>query len=238
MLPLFIDDGSHVLPYRPFTPILTHMTGDPAKSYGVRVRKRPESTSSPLFSQAARRWIDECATDHACSAYGDQATECLFRHGPHQLIDLHAFGIGADDARIIHTMSPMKDLKYATRSYCWGRDMPAGSKTTTQNIDKREQRLEFLALPQTLKDAFTVSRGLTIQYLWIDALCIFQDSEKDWNLESSKMADIYARSLVTIAADLSLDCTDGFLGSPALGAKSCFDYLIELPSTPHSGAIS
>lgn len=132
----------------------------------------------------------------------------------------------------------MEDLNYAALSYCWGRGMPADSKTKTQNIDKRGQRLEFLALPQTLKDAFTVSRGLTIQYLWIDALCIFQDSEKDWNLEPSKMTDVYARSLVTIAAHLSLDCIDGFLGSPALGAKSCFEHLIEIPSTLHSGAIS
>lgn len=142
------------------------MTGDPATSYGVRVRKRLESTSSPLFFQAAGRWIDECATDHACSAYGDPDTECLFRHGPHRLIDLNAFGTGVDDVRVIHTMSSMEDLNYAALSYCWGRGMPADSKTKTQNIDKRGQRLEFLALPQTLKDAFTVSRGLKIQSLW------------------------------------------------------------------------
>ncbi len=37
-------------------------------------------------------------------------------------------------------------------------------------------------------------------YIWIDALCIMQDSRADWHLESTKMGDIYANSYCNIAA--------------------------------------
>jgi hypothetical protein len=37
-------------------------------------------------------------------------------------------------------------------------------------------------------------------YIWIDSLCIIQDQQEDWQIESSKMGDVYRNSLFTIAA--------------------------------------
>jgi hypothetical protein len=53
-----------------------------------------------------------------------------------------------------------------------------------------------------------------IRYLWIDALCIIQNDigEQDWYTESGKMRHIYSNALVSIAADVSENCTYGFLG--------------------------
>ncbi|KAJ9659255.1 hypothetical protein H2198_003259 [Neophaeococcomyces mojaviensis] len=45
-----------------------------------------------------------------------------------------------------------------------------------------------------------ISRGLEIQHLWIDALCIFQEDESDWLEQSSQMSHIYGSSTVTIAS--------------------------------------
>jgi hypothetical protein len=66
-------------------------------------------------------------------------------------------------------------------------------------------------MPMTFKDAIMVTRNLGIRYLWIDSLCILQDSEADWAIEASRMADIYRYSTLTIAASSSMDCTKGFL---------------------------
>jgi hypothetical protein len=65
--------------------------------------------------------------------------------------------------------------------------------------------------PQSFRDAIIVTQRLHIQYLWIDALCILQDSVQDWQVESSKMSNIYLNSFLTIAAANSADCHSGFL---------------------------
>jgi hypothetical protein len=41
---------------------------------------------------------------------------------------------------------------------------------------------------------------LELEYIWIDSLCIIQDSEADWLEESGKMASIYSDAYITIAA--------------------------------------
>ena len=47
----------------------------------------------------------------------------------------------------------------------------------------------------------TVSLGF--QYIWIDALCIIQDSQLDWLKEGGFMADIYTNSSCTLSATAS-----------------------------------
>ena len=53
-------------------------------------------------------------------------------------------------------------------------------------------------LPQTFVEAIKVTRDLGQSYLWIDSLCILQDCSVDWELESSKMAGIYANAVCTL----------------------------------------
>jgi hypothetical protein len=45
--------------------------------------------------------------------------------------------------------------------------------------------------------------------LWIDSLCIIQDSHEDWEAEAAKMGDIYRRALFTISAAKSKDGNGG-----------------------------
>jgi Heterokaryon incompatibility protein (HET) len=55
---------------------------------------------------------------------------------------------------------------------------------------------------------------LGIRYLWIDSLCIIQDSKEDWSYEASLMGQYYQNSAVTIAAVGAEDGNDGlFVGS-------------------------
>lgn len=55
-------------------------------------------------------------------------------------------------------------------------------------------------LSKTLQDAMLLARGLGIRYIWIDTLCIIQDSVADWRNESARMGDVYKNSVCTIAA--------------------------------------
>jgi hypothetical protein len=69
-------------------------------------------------------------------------------------------------------------------------------------------------LPQTIQDAIEVTRGMRMKYLWVDALCIVQDSEEDKVRNLSVMHLTYQNSLLTIVAARASSAEHGFLGSP------------------------
>jgi Heterokaryon incompatibility protein (HET) len=69
------------------------------------------------------------------------------------------------------------------------------------------------ALPRTFQDAIAVARELSIPYIWIDSLCIVQDSPEDWKQESGLMASVYSNSYLNIAATGSSDSSQPFLSS-------------------------
>jgi hypothetical protein len=48
-------------------------------------------------------------------------------------------------------------------------------------------------------------------YLWIDSLCIIQDSKEDWANECSHMAGVYTNSYLTIAAVSCKDSLEEFI---------------------------
>lgn len=73
----------------------------------------------------------------------------------------------------------------------------------------RMTRLPLGILPRTIRNALQIIRTFHIRYLWVDALCIIQDSHKDWQMESAKMGEIYARSFITIAADRATSSDSG-----------------------------
>lgn len=81
-----------------------------------------------------------------------------------------------------------REMPYLCLSYCWGKQLSANLVlTTTTNIDARNVKLELSELSKTLQDAVVVTRGLGYRYIWIDALCICQDSKQDWQTVSAKM---------------------------------------------------
>jgi hypothetical protein len=68
------------------------------------------------------------------------------------------------------------------------------------------------SLPATIQDAISLTRALLIPYLWVDSLCIIQDSVEDKTREIANMGNIYKGSYVTFAAARAEGCNAGFLG--------------------------
>ena len=64
-------------------------------------------------------------------------------------------------------------------------------------------------LSKTFQDAIGITRILGIRYIWIDALCIIQDSELDWKRESAQMFRIYSSSYCNLAASSARDGSHG-----------------------------
>ncbi|KAL9638200.1 MAG: hypothetical protein Q9164_001708 [Protoblastenia rupestris] len=106
--------------------------------------------------------------------------------------------------------------EYAALSYCWGR-VDTNYILTQATLHHKQRGIPIKTLPQTLQDAITITRGLHIRYIWIDALCIIQDSRSDWEVEAAKMGRIYTRAQLTIGASAASDCTQGILTPREIG---------------------
>ncbi|KAF2655114.1 hypothetical protein K491DRAFT_778946 [Lophiostoma macrostomum CBS 122681] len=58
-------------------------------------------------------------------------------------------------------------------------------------------------------DAITVTQKFKARYLWVDSLCIVQDSAEDWEREARRMKDIYCNARCCIAATSGEDGNSG-----------------------------
>jgi hypothetical protein len=109
--------------------------------------------------------------------------------------------------RIVRTSG--RKGRYVALSYAWGgRSI---FQTTQATISDMEQGFPLESLPKTLCDAAKVVHILGLEYLWIDSLCIIQDSEEDKVREIGKMGDVYSQAFLTIAASNSDAADRGFL---------------------------
>lgn len=106
--------------------------------------------------------------------------------------------------------------QYAALSYCWGSASELASnppyKATTSTIQALRSGIDTSKLPLTIQQALWVCKKLEIEYIWVDSLCVIQDSLQDWEVEATKMATVYSMSKVTIIAATSTSCHSGFLG--------------------------
>lgn len=75
------------------------------------------------------------------------------------------------------------------------------------------QSFPIQQLPATLRDAIVICRELGFQYIWIDALCIIQNSPngEDWVIGSGMMDAVYGNAAITIAASAAKDSSEGML---------------------------
>lgn len=135
---------------------------------------------------------------------------------PKRLIDLGAPNAPPATPKVMHTRG--RQEQYVALSYCWGPTQLLSTKI--DNLGEMEKSIPVEILPQTIRDAFLVARKLDIRYIWIDALCIIQDSEEDWHSEARRMGAIYANSYFTIAATAAKHSGEGFLWSRTLDRVS------------------
>ncbi|KAM7208569.1 Heterokaryon incompatibility protein (HET) domain containing protein [Naviculisporaceae sp. PSN 640] len=170
-------------------------------------------------------WLNECEHSHQRCGAGRSVPP------PGRLLDLKAIP-GKQDVRLLE-IDTGETITYACLSHCWGKD-PMPVRTTTQTMkDYSKEGISWEALPRTFQDAATITRRLGIRYLWIDSLCIIQDSVPDWEDQSGKMADIYRNSYITIAAASSADFRGGCFSTDLLG-DLCFE-ITEEESPPAPG---
>lgn len=150
-----------------------------------------------------RHWVRFCVSEHdTCK----QLTTSVAKRGlPKRLIHL---GDGSN-LRVQVIAGKSHDVPYTALSYQWGQGFTC--KLEKASLPAYSAEIPWKALPQTYQDAITLTRALGLCYIWIDSLCILQDDEDDFQLESAKMADIYKLAHLVISADCAPDTQAGFL---------------------------
>jgi hypothetical protein len=144
-------------------------------------------------------WLQNCNVFHGiCSANHEKEFK------PSRLLFLEKHSIR------LHTALDMpKRVKYLTLSHCWGRHQLI--RLLESNFEAFREDIPYQLLSQTFRDAIRVTRKLGFSYLWIDSLCIIQDSRDDWNHEARLMGKIYTHATCNIAASDAPDSTHGCL---------------------------
>jgi Heterokaryon incompatibility protein (HET) len=115
---------------------------------------------------------------------------------------------------------------FVALSYVWGENTQSLLLTrANENSLVRERpggsTFELENLPKTVADALTLVRMLGIRYLWVDALCIVQDSDHDKQVQISSMGEIYQNAALTIVAARAEDATSSLPGvsTPRQGSQ-------------------
>ena len=137
-------------------------------------------------------WLEECLENHPQCRLSDDKDALL----PTRLIDIGSQQ-SCQQPRLI-LAQPAQRGRYAALSHRWGETKPL--LTTKDTLFTRQEGISESEISQTFIDAMRVCRELSIQYIWIDSLCIIQDDAEDWDREASLMASVYRNAYITIAA--------------------------------------
>jgi hypothetical protein len=115
---------------------------------------------------------------------------------------------------------------WAALSYCWGGVEQL--HLNSDNIEWLKNSIPTDGLAATTRDALVVARYMGIRYVWVDAICILQDSTEDWNRQASNMRRYYSDSLVVICASSAVKADAG------LTTRTHSDRIIHLPTQTRS----
>lgn len=105
---------------------------------------------------------------------------------------------GRDRIRLCDGADLSQSTSYLTLSHCWGRK-PIFTLVQA-NIERLHEQIEKERLPKVFQDAILMTKRLGYKYIWIDSLCIIQDSMEDWNREAPRMGDVYRNAICNLAA--------------------------------------
>lgn len=155
------------------------------------------STSGQSTFSLIRAWLDDCLEYHiTCDEKYSRANGFL----PTRILRLNDTPTGMT-WQLVQGVDCPAGTKYCTLSHCWG------SKSAELTLRLLSSTYEDLckpqstdALPPTFREAAEATYRLGLNHLWIDRLCIYQDSTEDWTRQAGDMYSVYSGSFINISA--------------------------------------
>jgi Heterokaryon incompatibility protein (HET) len=158
------------------------------------------TTGSIRALDLAKTWVDTCMASHTLCAQ-TETVKIL----PTRLLKL----LVGDKGQVVQLVesSSLPQTKYITLSHRWGDVLPL--MTCKANYKQHQEGIPAETLSKSFRDAVSVVHHMSYSYVWIDSLCIIQDSEIDKIKEIPKMADYYGNATFNIAAAEAENCHGG-----------------------------
>ncbi|KAK4618354.1 hypothetical protein CLAFUW4_12223 [Fulvia fulva] len=167
------------------------------------------SGQSTQLATRIRAWLRTCEKYHRACRPSSTWTM------PDRVLDL---GLGPDSKiRLIRCAA--LSHSYAALSYCWG--STEQYRLTSETTDQLAAGVQSHDLAKTTQDAIDIAREIGLRYLWIDALCIYQDDCADWERQSANMGNIYENAALTLVASNASSTAEGFLRPRSLAEGYC-----------------
>ncbi|KAK2766709.1 hypothetical protein FQN54_006022 [Arachnomyces sp. PD_36] len=209
--PIFSDDEMFQQRFRPYPHVFQFQAHQAWQDNGQTMaqknlpRVRPESGFDADVWDTAKKWLQLCSDDHPeCRKVVGASGKTM----PTRLVDV---GETENDSPKLLISEPTLSAPYVALSHCWGGLISCRLLQATLETMKRG--IPINSLPLNFQHAVYITRALGIRYLWIDALCIIQDSLSDWTLEAAQMGSVYASSTLTISAADACSSDEGILSS-------------------------
>lgn len=128
-----------------------------------------ETTDSTSTFNQIKKWIDYCLKNHRVC----QVTGASDSARPTRLIRID------QSAGTFHFTTRFSTAtRYAALTYRWG----TGNNVymlTQMTAAQMQKGVPMEVLPRTILDSFTIAHRLGLKHIWVDRLCIFQDSQQD-----------------------------------------------------------
>lgn len=155
-------------------------------------------------------WLRNCSRHHEpCHKFEatlNPGSESSFN--PTRLLEISMIDEGT--LRLRETALSGEIVDYVTLSHRWPSKLDCLLNSDTYKHLLRG--VPLTSVPRTFRDAALMTHALGYQYIWIDALCIQQDSRADWSRESATMASVYTHGAVNLAATYAIDSYGGLFG--------------------------
>jgi Heterokaryon incompatibility protein (HET) len=184
-------------------------------------RQPSSDPQSDVFFSQMQIWVDTCLTKHElCRSDGGNVWETLTgstkkRDRLAATLPARVIDVGDNETSPSLFISQGTSGHWIALSHCWGEHQPL--KLESKSISAFTDGISLDIMPPMFQDAVFITRRLGFRYLWIDCLCIVQDSREDWLAESLRMGNIYKNAVITIAAEAAEDSSVGILGSTGRG---------------------
>ena len=79
---------------------------------------------------------------------------------------------------------------------------------TSNDLNEFVEGIQLTQLPKSFRDAICITRRMGYIYIWIDALCIIQDSTS-WSVEALRMSTVYQNAACNIVTSSSVNSHGG-----------------------------
>jgi hypothetical protein len=123
----------------------------------------------PSACETISGWLSACHNGHLeCGAVGRRRGTML----PSRLIDVSDYR-SQGLFRLVYSAILDPSVRYTTLSHCWGGYVPL--RLMRGNHDAMLRGMSSDELPVTFADAASITSGLSVDYIWIDSLCIIPD---------------------------------------------------------------